>query len=97
MQPTEQVAAYIKNCVLSIVCIHSIGLQDLASQTIQKVCVWCVFESHTYSLFCVLFCQRRINQSGITSNSSGRVFDLHPTEAVFGLDHSPTPTNTFNH
>ena len=38
------------NCVLSLGCGHSVGPRNLSTKTPQKVCVWCVFESHTYSV-----------------------------------------------
>ena len=39
-----------KNCVLSLGCRHSVGAQKRSLLTPQKVCVWCVFESHTHSV-----------------------------------------------
>ena len=58
MQPTEQVVAHNKNCVLSLGSRHSVGPRNLSPQIREKVCVWCVFESHSQgfkdmSLMCV--------------------------------------------
>ena len=39
-----------KNCVLSLGCRHSVEPRNLSPQTREKVCVWCVFESHTHSV-----------------------------------------------
>ena len=39
-----------ENCVLSLGCRHSVGPRTLMPQTPQKVCVWCVFVSHTHSV-----------------------------------------------
>jgi hypothetical protein len=41
---------FMENCVLSLGSRHSVGSQKLNTQTQQKVCVWCVFESHTHSV-----------------------------------------------
>ena len=38
------------DCVLSLGWRHSIEHLDLTTKTREKVCVWCVFESHTYSV-----------------------------------------------
>ena len=38
------------DCVLSLGCRHSVEPRNLSPQTREKVCVWCVFESHTYSV-----------------------------------------------
>ena len=40
----------INNCVLSLGYGHSVGPRSLSHQTREKVCVWCVFESHTHSV-----------------------------------------------
>ena len=50
LQPTEQVAAHNRNCVLSLGWGHSVEPRNLSTQTREKVCVWCVVESHTYSV-----------------------------------------------
>ena len=39
-----------KNCVLSLGSRHSVEPRNLSHQTREKVCVWCVFESHTHSV-----------------------------------------------
>ena len=36
------------DCVLSLGSRHSVGPWYLNTQTREKVCVWCVFESHTH-------------------------------------------------
>jgi hypothetical protein len=36
--------------VLSLGCRHSAGLSKLSPKTQEKVCVWCVFETHTHSV-----------------------------------------------
>ena len=40
----------MENFVLSLGCRNSIEPRDLHIKTRQKVCVWCVFESHTHSV-----------------------------------------------
>ena len=47
MQPTEQVVAHNKNCVLPLGCGHSVGPRNPNTQTLQKVCVWCVLGPYT--------------------------------------------------
>ena len=42
--------AYPDDCVLSLGFRHSVELRNLSRQTREKVCVWCVFESHTHSV-----------------------------------------------
>ena len=37
------------NCVLSLGCRHSVEPGNLSPQTREKVCIRCVFESHTHS------------------------------------------------
>ena len=39
-----------KNCGLSLGCRHSVVLQNPNTHTPEKMCVWCVFESHTHSV-----------------------------------------------
>ena len=41
---------FTKNCVLSLGWRHSVKPRNLSPQTREKVCVWCVFESHTHSV-----------------------------------------------
>ena len=36
--------------VLSLGSRHSVGTQNPSPKTREKVCVWCVFESHTHSV-----------------------------------------------
>ena len=38
-----------ESCVLSLGCRHSVESWNLTLKTREKVCVWCVFESHTHS------------------------------------------------
>ena len=47
-----------KNCVLSLGCRHIVEPQKLNTQTSEKVCIWCVFETHTYIISVRKFSQR---------------------------------------
>jgi hypothetical protein len=47
-----------KNCVLSLGCRHIVEPQKLNTQTSEKVCIWCVFETHTYIISLRKFSQR---------------------------------------
>ena len=47
-----------KNCVLSLGCRHIVEPQKLNTQTREKVCIWCVFETHTYIISVRKFSQR---------------------------------------
>jgi hypothetical protein len=39
-----------KNRVLALGWIHSVVPRILSPQTREKVCIWCIFESHTRSV-----------------------------------------------
>ena len=52
MQPTEQVVAHNKNCVLSLGCQHSVEPRNLSPKTREKVCVWCVLDPTRIALNC---------------------------------------------
>ena len=47
MQPTEQVVAHNKNCVLSLGCKHSVDPRNLSPKTQETVCVRCAFGPYT--------------------------------------------------
>jgi hypothetical protein len=48
----------IKHCVLSLSSRHSVGPRKFNTQTRQKVCIWCVFETHTHIISVRKFSQR---------------------------------------
>jgi hypothetical protein len=47
-----------KNCVLSLGCRHIVEPQKLNTQTREKMCIWCVFETHTHIISVRKFSQR---------------------------------------
>jgi hypothetical protein len=50
MQPNEHLLAHNKNCVLTLGWRHSVEPRNLSPQTREKVCVWCVSETHTHNV-----------------------------------------------